>query len=70
MIKHPKLGWIEAMPGGIFRPELLKPLGIDKSVLAWGMGINRLAMVALGIDDIRMLYSDNLEWLRKVPLVK
>jgi phenylalanyl-tRNA synthetase alpha chain len=71
MIKHPKLGWMETMPGGIFRPELLKPLGIEKSnVLAWGIGINRLAMVALGIDDMRMLFSDDLEWLRKTPLVK
>jgi phenylalanyl-tRNA synthetase alpha chain len=71
MIKHPKLGWIETMPGGVFRPELLKPLGIEKSnVLAWGIGISRLAMIALGIDDIRMLFSDDLEWLRKTPLGK
>ena len=71
MVKHPTLGWIEAMPGGVFRPELLKPLGIEKStVLAWGFGINRLAMIKLGINDIRMLFSDNLEWLRKLPMVK
>jgi phenylalanyl-tRNA synthetase alpha chain len=71
MVKHPTLGWIEAMPGGIFRPELLKPLGIENSqVLAWGIGISRLAMIKLGINDIRMLFSDNLEWLRKVPMVK
>lgn len=71
-IKHPKLGWIEAMPGGIFRPEVTKPLGIDVPVLAWGLGIDRLAMVALGIDDIRMLFSDNLQWLREsnIPLLQ
>jgi len=69
-VKHPRLGWIESMPGGMFRPELLKPLGIEKSqVLAWGIGINRLAMVALDVDDIRMLFSDDLEWLRNKEIV-
>ena len=63
-IKHPKLGWIEALPGGIFRPEVVRPLGLDVPVLAWGLGIDRLAMVALDIDDIRMLFTNNLEWLR------
>ena len=71
LVKHPTLGWIETMPGGMFRPELLRPLGIEKSqVLAWGIGISRLAMVKLGIDDIRMLFSEDLEWLRNVPLVR
>ncbi|MCS7386488.1 MAG: phenylalanine--tRNA ligase subunit alpha [Candidatus Methanomethylicota archaeon] len=63
-IKHPKLGWIEALPGGIFRPEVVRPLGLNVPVLAWGLGIDRLAMVALDIDDIRMLFTHNLEWLR------
>jgi phenylalanyl-tRNA synthetase alpha chain len=71
LVKHPTLGWIEAMPGGMFRPELLRPLGIEKSqVLAWGIGIDRLAMIKLGVDDIRMLFSDDLGWLREVPLVR
>ena len=70
-VKHPKLGWIEAGGAGMFRPEVLRPLGVERSqVLAWGLGIGRLAMLKLGIDDIRMLYSDNLEWLRESPLVK
>ena len=63
-IKHPKLGWIEALPGGIFRPEVVQPLGLKVPVLAWGLGIDRLAMVALDIDDIRMLFTHNLNWLR------
>jgi len=67
-IKHPKLGWIEALPGGIFRPEVVKPLGLDIPVLAWGLGIDRLAMVVLGIDDIRMLFTHDLEWLRRKPI--
>jgi phenylalanyl-tRNA synthetase alpha chain len=58
------------MPGGMFRPELLRPLGIEKcQVLAWGLGISRLAMVALGVNDVRMLYSEDLEWLRNKKIV-
>lgn len=67
-IKHPKLGWIEALPGGIFRPEVVLPLGIKVPVLAWGLGIDRLAMVALDIEDIRMLLTHDLNWLRNKPI--
>jgi len=59
-VKHPRLGWIEVLPGGIFRPEVLRPLGIDVPVAAWGIGVMRLAMVALGVNDIRDLYLDDL----------
>lgn len=67
-IKHPTLGWIEALPGGILRPEVTFPLGIKVPVLAWGLGIDRLAMVALNINDIRLLFSTDLEWLRTTPI--
>jgi len=67
-VKHPKLGWVEFVGSGVFRPEVLKPLGIDFPVIAWGMGFDRLAMIALGIDDIRELYSRRLDWLRTKPL--
>jgi phenylalanyl-tRNA synthetase alpha chain len=50
---------------GIFREELTYPLGIKVPVLAWGLGIDRLAMLKLGINDIRELFSRNLKWLRK-----
>ncbi|NIM46724.1 MAG: phenylalanine--tRNA ligase subunit alpha [Candidatus Aenigmarchaeota archaeon] len=70
-VKHPTVGWIETLAAGMFRPELLRPLGVEKSqVLAWGLGIGRLAMAKLGIEDIRMLFSEDLEWLRNVPLVR
>ena len=69
--KHPKLGWMEVAGAGMFRPEVLKPLGIEKSqVLAWGIGIDRLAMISLGIDDIRHLFSNDIKWLRDVPMEK
>ncbi len=70
-LKHPKLGWMEVLPAGLFRPEMLKPLGIEKcQVLAWGLGINRLAMIKLGIDDIRQLFSEDLGFLRSTALVR
>ncbi|MHA1130510.1 MAG: phenylalanine--tRNA ligase subunit alpha [Candidatus Helarchaeota archaeon] len=69
-IKHPKLGWIEALPGGIFRPELRYPFTYTKTVLAYGIGVTRLAMVALGIDDIREVYSNDIELLKSLPLYR
>jgi phenylalanyl-tRNA synthetase alpha chain len=63
-----ELGWVEALPGGIFRPEVTRPLGIDFPVLAWGIGIDRLAMAALGIQDIRELATRDLRRLRTISL--
>lgn len=67
--KHPQLGWIEMGGSGIFREEVTKPLGIDVPVLAWGLGIDRLAMFKLGINDIRYLFTNDLEWLREKEMV-
>lgn len=62
-VRHPRLGWIEVFPGGMFRPEVLRPLGVEVPVAAWGIGVTRLAMVALGLSDIRDLYDDDLAHL-------
>jgi phenylalanyl-tRNA synthetase alpha chain len=59
-VRHPRLGWIEVFPGGLFRPEVLRPLGVRVPVAAWGIGITRLALVTLGLHDIRDLYMDDL----------
>jgi len=59
-VRHPTLGWIEVLPGGMFRPEVLRPLGVEVPVAAWGIGVTRLAMVALGVNDIRELFEDDL----------
>lgn len=64
-VKHPKLGWIEIGGAGIFREEVCKPLGVNVPVIAWGLGVDRLAMFKLGVNDIRQLFSQDLEWLRK-----
>jgi len=68
--KHEKLGWIELGGSGIFRPEVTSPLGIKDPVLAWGLGSGRLYMAAMGINDIRDLYSRDLSWLRRTTFVR
>jgi phenylalanyl-tRNA synthetase alpha chain len=63
-----KDSWIELGGAGMFRPEVLKPLGINVPVLAFGLGIERLAMLRYDITDIRMLYKSDIKWLRNLPL--
>ena len=61
--------WLELGGAGIFRPEVTEPLGTEWPVCAWGMGLERLAMLVLDLDDIRQLYQPDLERLRKMPLI-
>jgi phenylalanyl-tRNA synthetase alpha chain len=56
-IKHPVLGWFELGGSGIFRPEVTASLGVEVPVAAWGIGIDRMALMALGINDLRELFS-------------
>jgi phenylalanyl-tRNA synthetase alpha chain len=63
-VKHPSLGWMELGGAGMFRPEVTKPLGVDVPVIAWGLGLDRMAMIALGIKDIRDLFSRDLDFVR------
>ena len=63
-VRHPKLGWIELGGAGLFRPEVTIPLGIKVPVIAWGLGLDRMAMVALEIHDIRDLFSPDLDLIR------
>lgn len=63
-----KESWIELGGSGMFRPEVLEPLGIDVPVLAFGLGIERLAMIRYDISDIRMLYKSDIKWLRELPI--
>ncbi len=62
--KHPEMGWIEFAGAGMFRPEMLENLGIKGEAIAWGVGIDRLAMFKLGIKDIRYLFAEDLNYLR------
>ena len=63
-----KESWIELGGSGMFRPEVLEPLGVETPVLAFGLGIERLAMLKFGITDIRMLYKSDIGWLRDLPV--
>ncbi len=63
-IKHPVLGWFELGGSGIFRPEVTQPLGVEVPVLAWGLGIDRMALMHLGLHDLRELFSQDLEAVR------
>jgi phenylalanyl-tRNA synthetase alpha chain len=62
--------WLEMGGAGIFRPEVTLPLGCKYPVLAWGLGIERLAMLRFGLSDIRDLYGTNLDALEGVPLCR
>jgi phenylalanyl-tRNA synthetase alpha chain len=39
-------------------------------VLAWGLGLERLAMLRIGVLEMRKLYQIDLEWLKEVPLCR
>jgi len=60
--------WVELCGMGVFRPEVLAPLGIKYPVLAWGGGLERLIILKLGIEDIRLLYRNDLGWIRRTPI--
>ncbi|ABN56576.1 MULTISPECIES: phenylalanine--tRNA ligase subunit alpha [Methanoculleus] len=62
------LGWVELGGSGIFRQEVTAPFGIEHPVLAWGLGISRVAMLRLGLRDLRHLYRSDIEWIRETPV--
>ncbi len=64
------LGWVEMGGAGVFREEVTKPLGCPTRVLAWGLGLERLAMMRFGVNDIRKLYWADINWLREAKLCR
>jgi len=62
--------WVEMGGSGIFRPEVTRPFGCKVPVLAWGLGLERLAMFRYGIDRIRELYDAPLDWLKEAPICR
>jgi phenylalanyl-tRNA synthetase alpha chain len=69
---HPKTGDIvEVGNSGIFRDEVLTPLGVDCDVMAWGLSLERLLMLMYGFEDIRDVHGTlcDLELLRDVEVV-
>jgi phenylalanyl-tRNA synthetase alpha chain len=62
--------WVEMGGSGIFRPEVTRPVGITDRVLAWGLGLERLAMLTHNLDSIGALYYATMPWLREEPLCR
>ena len=62
--------WVEMGGSGIFRPEVTLPLGISDRVLAWGLGLERLAMMIHNLKAIGDLYFATMPWLREAPLCR
>ncbi|MFD1598358.1 phenylalanine--tRNA ligase subunit alpha [Halobellus rarus] len=65
--RHPTTGeLIEIGNSGMFRDEVLEPLGVEHDVMAWGLALERLAMLTTGAEDIRDLHGTlaDLDFLR------
>ncbi len=61
-------GWIEVMGCGMVNPEVFKHVGIDPEKytgFAFGFGIDRLAMLRYGIDDLRKLFDNDVRFLKQ-----
>jgi phenylalanyl-tRNA synthetase alpha chain len=70
--RHPRTGeLIEIGNSGIFRPEVLEPLGVDCDVMAWGLALERLLMLVSGFEDIRDVHGTlcDIEFLRDAEVV-
>jgi phenylalanyl-tRNA synthetase alpha chain len=64
---HPETGeQMEIGNSGMFRQEMLEPLGVDCDVMAWGLALERLAMLITGAEDIRDIHGTlaDIEFLR------
>jgi phenylalanyl-tRNA synthetase alpha chain len=66
-VRLPNGRWLELFGAGLFRPEVLEIAGIKYPVGAWGFGIERLAAAYYGINDIRLLYSKDYDFIRSLP---
>jgi len=69
-IKFGNKGWLEILGCGMVHPNVLKGCNIDTKKFrgfAFGMGVERLAMLYYGVSDIREFYSSNLDFLNQFP---
>ncbi|WP_049937916.1 phenylalanine--tRNA ligase subunit alpha [Haloplanus natans] len=69
---HPETGeLIEIGNSGMFREEVLRPLGVDCDVMAWGLALERLLMLMYGFDDIRDVHGTlcDLDLLRETEVL-
>jgi phenylalanyl-tRNA synthetase alpha chain len=63
-------GWLEILGCGMIHPNVLSAAGIDSENwqgYAFGMGIDRLAMLRYGVDDLRLFFENDLQFLKQFP---
>jgi phenylalanyl-tRNA synthetase alpha chain len=65
-----KKTWLELGGAGIFRPEVCLPAWGKYPVLAWGISLERPTMLMMDLDDIRMFYKNDVNWLRDTKAAK
>jgi phenylalanyl-tRNA synthetase alpha chain len=61
-------GWLEILGSGMIDPEVFKAVGYDPEVFtgfAFGMGIERIAMLKYGVNDLRLFFENDLRFLRQ-----
>ena len=61
-------GWIEILGGGMVHPKVLENGGVDPkkySGFAFGIGLERIVMFRFGLDDMRMLYENDMRFLEQ-----
>jgi len=61
-------GWLEVMGCGMIHPNVFKNVGIDSEQytgFAFGMGVERLAMLRYGVNDLRLFFENDLRFLRQ-----
>ncbi|MBY0124028.1 phenylalanine--tRNA ligase subunit alpha [Bacillus sp. S/N-304-OC-R1] len=66
-----KTGWIEILGAGMVHPNVLEMSGFDSkkySGFAFGMGVERIAMLKYGIDDIRHFYTNDVRFLKQFSI--
>jgi phenylalanyl-tRNA synthetase alpha chain len=61
-------GWLEVLGCGMIHPNVLRNVGIDNEAFtgfAFGMGVERLAMLRFGVNDLRLFFENDLRFLRQ-----
>ena len=63
-----RTGWIEVLGAGMVHPEIIEAQGYDSeryTGFAFGVGVERIALLRYGVDDIRYFYQNDLRFLRQ-----
>lgn len=66
-----RTGWLEILGCGMVHPAVFEAVGYDPeryTGFAWGMGIERIAILKYGVDDIRLFFENDLRFLEQFPL--